>query len=80
MWWIIVGICLLGMYKGWQAFNGCVKSSAFEPAFNMLLMTILFLSLLVITTYVVRNYNITEKYNLETYGEQRITETGMYSL
>ena len=79
MWflYLVPIICLLGTYKGYKAWIGCIKASAFEPAFNMLLITILFLSLLVITTYVVRNYNITEKYNLETYGEQRITETGM---
>jgi len=61
MWVVVVGICLLGIYKGWEAFNGCIKSSAFIPAMNMLLMTILFLSLLIITLYVVRNYNITDK-------------------
>jgi hypothetical protein len=75
MWllYIVPIICLLGMYKGYKAWIGCIKASAFEPAFNMLLMTILFLSLLIITTYVVRNYNIEKKYNLETY-EQRLGE------
>lgn len=77
---IISIICLLGMYKGWGAFRGCVSSSAFKPAFNMLLITILFLSLLIITLYVARNYNIEKKYNLKSYGEQRITETGMHYL
>lgn len=68
------------MYKGWEAFNGCVKSSAFKAAFNMLLITILFLSLLIITLYVVKEYNIEKKFNLKTYGEQRIEETGMHCL
>lgn len=70
MFWLIIVLCLIGMYKGYNAFIGCIKSSAFVPAMNMLLMTILFLSLLIITLYVVRNYNIEKKFNLETY-EQR---------
>ena len=73
MWWLYLVpiICLLGIYKGYRAWIACIKASAFEASFNMLLMTILFLSLLVITTYVVKNYNIEKKFNLETY-EQRL--------
>jgi hypothetical protein len=80
MWflYLVPIICLLGTYKGYKAWIACIKASAFEASFNMLLITILFLSLLVITIYVVKNYNITEKFNLETYEQQRINETGMY--
>ena len=74
IWLVVVAICLLGLFKSWEAFNGCIKSSAFVPAMNMLLMNILFLSLLIITTYVVRNYNIEKKFNIEIYGEQRFGE------
>lgn len=71
MTWLVIVLCIIGLFKSWEAFNGCIKSSAFVPAMNMLLMNILFLSLLVITLYVVRNYNIEKKFNIETY-EQRL--------
>lgn len=71
MWWLIVAICLLGIYKSYNAYWGCIKSDAVVPALNMFLLMILFLSLLGITLYVVDNYNIEKKFNIETY-EQRL--------
>lgn len=56
--WLVIVLCLIGIYKGYNAFIGCIKSSAFVPAVNMLLMTILFLVIALINLYILRNYNI----------------------
>ncbi len=50
MWWIIA-ICLIGIYKSWKGYLGCIKSSALKPAFDMLLITLLFIVILVIELY-----------------------------
>lgn len=69
MFWLVIVLCLIGMFKGWNAFNGCIKSSAFVPAMNMLLMTILFLVIALTNLYILREYDINKKFNIETYGE-----------
>jgi hypothetical protein len=60
MWlaYLFLVICLLGIVKGWEAFNGCIKSSAFVPAMNMLLMTVLFLVQGIIVLYYLSHFNI----------------------
>jgi hypothetical protein len=69
MFWLVIVLCLIGIYKGWNAFSGCVKSSAFIPAMNMLIMTILFLVIALTNLYILREYDINKKFNIETYGE-----------
>ena len=69
MFWLVIVLCLIGMYKGFQAFNGCIKSSAFIPAMNMLIMTILFIVIALTNLYILREYDINKKFNIETYGE-----------
>ena len=69
MFLLVIVLCIIGMYKGWEAFNGCIKSSAFVPAMNMLLMTILFLAIALTNLYILREYDINKKFNIEIYGE-----------
>lgn len=71
MLWVIVVLCLIGIYKGWNAFNGCIKADALVPAANMLIMTILFLITALMSIWVMKEYNIDKKFiiNQEYYGE-----------
>lgn len=64
MLWLIIVLCLIGIKKGIDAWFGCIKSDALIPALNMFLMTLLFTAVIMISLYIMMNYNITEKFVL----------------
>jgi len=61
--YIVSLACLLGVYKGINAYFACIKADAIEAAANMFLMAFLFFIILGITLYVGSHY---EFYKINT--------------
>lgn len=60
--WIIVGLCLIGMYKSVKGYLGCMKANAFGPAIDQFILLIIFVTISIIVLKVANDYSIQQHF------------------